>query len=273
MLKYDAKANQRQFVVRDPQFTRFVSIVTSAIVQGIVEANLPAGTTAPPAEADVQGAALLITPAPGTVHTELEVIARLHVTYLAPQKSGSPKLAALINNDLTFVGEPESLAPEAAGRMIETAFGAYIPDAKKQSVKAGEQVRQPDEPEFAALLRRLRISPAAAAQADAIVDRTQNPPVVYIRPGAPPYTSAHEATYLYQSDTFRSLGRGLSRGLTHVLAEQATADRATGKSRFDFRPSYGREAFAARALTDGYGHRLVLAGLLRQRPGGDQSPL
>ena len=52
-------------------------------------------------------------------------------------------------------------------------------------------------------------------------------------------------THLYQSDAFRALGR-LSRGLTHVFADEATADRNTGKSRFDFSPSYGRETFAAR---------------------------
>ena len=266
VLKYDAKANKRQFVVRDAQFTSFVKIVTTAVVQGIVQASVPPGEPLPPAEAEVKGATLLITPAPGRAHTQLELIARLHVAYLAPQKSGPPRLADLINSDLTFVGEPEPMAPEDVARSIEKVFGGYIPELKKTHVKPGEQVKQADEATFAAVLRRLRVSAAANAQIDAIVDRSQSPPVVYIRPDAPPYTSAHEVTHLYQSDAFRALGRGLSRGLTHVFADQAVADRNTGKSRFDFSPSYGRETFAARALLNGYGRELILPAYFGSEP-------
>jgi hypothetical protein len=265
VLKYDAKANKRQFVVRDAQLTSFVKTVTTAVVQGIVQANVPPGEPAPPAEAEVKGATLLITPAPGRAHIQLELIARLHVAYLVPQKSGPPRLADLINSDLTFVGEPEPMAPDDVARSIEKAFGGYIPEAKRTAVKPGEQVKLADEATFAAVLRRLRVSAAANAQIDAIVDRSQSPPVVYIRPDAPPYTSAHEVTYLYQSDAFRALGR-LSRGVTHVLADQAVADRNTGKSRFDFSPSYSRETSAARALLDGYGRDLVLPAYFGREP-------
>ena len=60
----------------------------------------------------MKGATLLITPAPGRAHTQIELIARLHVSYLAPQKSGPPQVADLINSDMTFVGEPEPMAPD-----------------------------------------------------------------------------------------------------------------------------------------------------------------
>lgn len=265
VLKYDAKANRRQFFVRDPELTSYVKTVTTAIVQGIVQASVPPGEPAPPAEADVKGATLLITPAPGPAHTMIELIARLHVSYLAPQKSGPPRLADLINSDLTFVGEPEAMAPDDVARSLEKAFGTYIPEAKRKSVKPVQQVKLSDEATFAAVLRRLRVSQAANTQIDAIVDRGQSPPVVYIRPDAPPYTSAHEVTQLYQSDAFRALGR-LSRGVTHVLAEQAVADRNTGKSRFDFSPSYARETSAARALLDGYGRDLILPAYFGSEP-------
>jgi hypothetical protein len=40
----------------------------------------------------------------------LELIARLYVTYLDPQKSGPPKVQDLIKGDIIFVGQPESAA-------------------------------------------------------------------------------------------------------------------------------------------------------------------
>ncbi len=266
VLKYDAKLNKKQFVVREPELTRFVKIVSTSIVQAIQQSNPLYDATAAPAEAEVRGATLLITPAPGSAHTHLEVIARLHVTYLAPLKSGPGKVQDLVNSDWIFVGQPEPLAPDEAGRLIERAFGAYIPEAKKNSVKPGAQVKQVDEATFASTLRRARPGLTANAQIDSILDRTQSPPVVYIRSGAPPYTSAHEVMYLYQSDAFRALGRGLSRGSTHILADKATVDGRTGKSRFDFGRSYGRETFAVQALMDAYGRDLVLPAFFGKEP-------
>ncbi len=107
MLKYEAKLNKTTFVVRDPDFTRFVKIVATSIVQALLQANAPPEAAAQLPEADVQGAMLLITPARGTPPSQLEVIARLHVSYPAPQKSGPPTARDLVNNDLTFVGKPE----------------------------------------------------------------------------------------------------------------------------------------------------------------------
>ena len=51
-----------------------------------------------------------------TAQPRLEVAALLHVTYLAPQKSGPPKAQDLIKGDMVFVGQPEAASPEAAGR-------------------------------------------------------------------------------------------------------------------------------------------------------------
>ena len=51
-----------------------------------------------------------------TRNPRLEVAALLHVTYLAPQKSGPPKAQDLIKGDMVFVGQPEAASPEAAGR-------------------------------------------------------------------------------------------------------------------------------------------------------------
>ena len=44
----------------------------------------------------------------------LEIAAWLHVSYLAPQKSGRPKPTDLIKGDLVFVGRPEDAAAGAA---------------------------------------------------------------------------------------------------------------------------------------------------------------
>jgi hypothetical protein len=110
VLKYDAKLNKSTFMVRDPELTRFVKIVATSIVQALLKpTNPPPEPPAdqPPPVATVPGAVLLITPGKGTPPGQLEVIARLHVTYSVPQKSGPPKTADLINNDLTFVGKPE----------------------------------------------------------------------------------------------------------------------------------------------------------------------
>ncbi len=104
VLKYDAKLDKAQFVVRDPELTRFVKVVATSIVQGILQASQLPSAWAQKPDADVQNAALHITP-PRT--GRLEVATWLHVTYLAPQKSGRPKLQDLIKGDIVFVGGPE----------------------------------------------------------------------------------------------------------------------------------------------------------------------
>ena len=104
VLKYDAKLDKAQFVVRDPELTRFVKVVATSIVQGILQASqLPTAWAQKP-DADVQNAALHITPPRAG---RLEVATWLHVTYLAPQKTGKPKLQDLIKGDIVFVGGPE----------------------------------------------------------------------------------------------------------------------------------------------------------------------
>jgi hypothetical protein len=107
MLAYDARLQQREFVVRDPQLTRFVTIVASDLVRGPQQTNVPPGVTPISTGAQVEGAVLLITPAPDN----LEVIARLHVTYPVPQKSAPPVVKDLVNGDLVFLGQPEPKKP------------------------------------------------------------------------------------------------------------------------------------------------------------------
>jgi hypothetical protein len=109
VLEYDAIPEKSQFVVRDPEFARFVKTVAASIVQGFLTASPVPGAWAQPAEVKVHTAALLITPAPA----RLELIARLHVTYLDPQKSGPPKVQELIKGDIIFVGQPEPAGPPA----------------------------------------------------------------------------------------------------------------------------------------------------------------
>jgi hypothetical protein len=103
-LKHDAKLEQARFVVRNPEFVRFVKIVSTSIVQELLP-KAAVGVAAKPVEAMVHDAALSITAAPDK--TRLEVITWLHVTYPEPQKSGPPKNKNLVKGDLAFVGKPE----------------------------------------------------------------------------------------------------------------------------------------------------------------------
>jgi hypothetical protein len=103
VLAYDAKLNRREFVVRDPLLVRFVTIVASDLVRGPQQTNVPPGVAPISTGAQVEGAVLLITPAADN----LEVIARLHVTYPVPQKSAPPVVKDLVNGDLVFLGQPE----------------------------------------------------------------------------------------------------------------------------------------------------------------------
>jgi hypothetical protein len=114
VLKYDAKREQARFVVRDLAFTRFVRTVATSVVQALLGASTVAGAWAQPPDAQVQDAALLITPAPRPA--PLEIAAWLHVSYLAPHKSGRPKPTDLIKGDLVFVGRLEDAAAGAAGK-------------------------------------------------------------------------------------------------------------------------------------------------------------
>jgi hypothetical protein len=115
VLKYDAKLDKAQFVVRDPELTRFVKVVATSIVQGILQASQLSGAWAQKPDADVQNAALHITPPRAG---RLEVATWLHVTYLAPQKSGRPKVQDLIKGDIVFVGGPE---PKGAEQVVPPA--------------------------------------------------------------------------------------------------------------------------------------------------------
>jgi hypothetical protein len=110
VLEYDAIPEKSQFVVRDGEFARFVKTVAASIVQGFLTASPVPGAWAQPAEVKIHTAALLISPTPA----RLEVIARLHVTYLDPQKSGPPKVQDLIKGDIIFVGQPEPAPPADA---------------------------------------------------------------------------------------------------------------------------------------------------------------
>src|SRR5215813_9738383 len=64
VLKYDAKREQARFVVRDLAFTHFVKAIANSVVQALLTASSVPGAWAQPADAQVQDAALLITPAP-----------------------------------------------------------------------------------------------------------------------------------------------------------------------------------------------------------------
>ena len=106
VLEYDAKRDKSQFAVREGEFVRFVKVVAASIVQGFLTASPVPGAWAQPPDVKVHTAALLITPA----RERLELVARLYVTYLDPQKSGPPKVQDLIKGDIIFVGQPESAA-------------------------------------------------------------------------------------------------------------------------------------------------------------------
>jgi hypothetical protein len=110
VLEYDAPPEQSRFAVRDPEFARFAKVVATSIVQGFLTASPVPGAWAQPAEVKVHTATLLIAPAAG----RLEVIARLHVTYLDPQRSGPPKVQDLIKGDIVFVGQPQPTSGEPA---------------------------------------------------------------------------------------------------------------------------------------------------------------
>ena len=112
VLAYDAKLDKSQFAVREGEFVRFVKVVATSIVQGFLTASPVPGAWAQPAEVKVHTAALLIT----ATHERLELIARLYVTYLDPQKSGPPKVQDLIKGDIVFVGQPEPTGPGEAGQ-------------------------------------------------------------------------------------------------------------------------------------------------------------
>jgi hypothetical protein len=112
VLECDAQRDKAQFAVREGEFARFAKVVATSIVQGFLTASPVPGAWAQPAEVTVHTATLLITPA----HERLELIARLYVTYLDPQKSGPPKVQDLIKGDIVFVGQPEPTGPGEAGR-------------------------------------------------------------------------------------------------------------------------------------------------------------
>jgi hypothetical protein len=112
VLEYDAKRDKSQFAVREGEFVRFVKVVATSIVQGFLTASPVPGAWAQPAEVKVRTAELLVTPA----HERLELISRLYVTYLDPQKSGPPKVQDLIKGDIVFVGQPEPKGIGEAGQ-------------------------------------------------------------------------------------------------------------------------------------------------------------
>jgi hypothetical protein len=114
VLAFDAKLNRADFVVRDPELARIVKVVVTELVRPPERAATLGGPSTAPPEAQVEGALLLITPAPDKA--QLELIARLHVSYPAPQKSGPPVVKDFVNGDLAFVGQREPKAPTQKSR-------------------------------------------------------------------------------------------------------------------------------------------------------------
>jgi hypothetical protein len=106
VLIYDATREKSRFIVRAPELTRYVKTVATSIVQGLLQSSPIAGAWAQKPDAEVRMAELHITPEPRPAR--LEITTWVHVTYLAPQKSGRPKAQELIKGDLIFVGEPEA---------------------------------------------------------------------------------------------------------------------------------------------------------------------
>ena len=109
VLKYDAKLDKARYIVRTPELTRFVKTIATSMVQSLLQASPFAGAWAQKPDAAVETAELHITPLPRPAR--LEVTTWLHVTYLAPQRSGRGRMQDLIKGDLIFVGQPE--APDA----------------------------------------------------------------------------------------------------------------------------------------------------------------
>ena len=105
VLEYDARRDKARFIVRAPELTRFVKTVATSVVQSLLQASPIAGAWAQKPDAEVRTAELQITPEPRPAL--LEVTTWLHVTYLAPQRSGRAKVQDLIRGDLVFVGRPE----------------------------------------------------------------------------------------------------------------------------------------------------------------------
>jgi hypothetical protein len=104
VIGYDAVRDKARFIARAPELTAFVKTVATSIVQGLLQASTLPGAWAVKPDADVKMAELHIAePRP----ERLEVTTWLHVTYLAPQKSGRPKPDNLIKGDLIFVGGAE----------------------------------------------------------------------------------------------------------------------------------------------------------------------
>ena len=114
VIAYDAKLQRRDFVVRDPELTRFVNVVSNDLVRGVQQANLLPGVTPITTGAQVEGAVLFISKSADPA--QLEVTARLHVTYPVPQKGGPPVVKDLINGDLIFVGGPEPKGANQKGK-------------------------------------------------------------------------------------------------------------------------------------------------------------
>ena len=105
VLEYEARRDKARFIVRAPELTRFVKTVATSVVQSLLQASPIAGAWAQKPDAEVRTAELQITPEPRPAL--LEVTTWLHVTYVAPQRSGRAKVQDLIRGDLVFVGRPE----------------------------------------------------------------------------------------------------------------------------------------------------------------------
>lgn len=112
VLKYEARREKAYFVVRAPELTSFVRTVATSIVQGFLQTSQTAGAWAQKPDAEVKMAELHIMPRP----PRLEVTTWLHVSYLAPRKSGRAKLQDLIKGDIIFVGQPATSDDTSARR-------------------------------------------------------------------------------------------------------------------------------------------------------------
>jgi hypothetical protein len=142
--------------------------------------------------------------------------------------------------------EPLLLGAEAANKAITATFGKFIPPARLKDVDPKTSVMVVDEPTFVGVLVANGEDPAKNKDTFGVTDRRGPKPVAYVRPGAPPYTPAHELTHMYQNPEFRHLGKGINEGFTHFLTEIAlTSEWGTP---YDFEQEYVMEVHVARKL-------------------------
>jgi hypothetical protein len=247
VVEYAATLQNRQYVIRNPEFALVVKYFATLLAKGMAALF---GGEAKVGDVAVQEATILVMPGPW----RLDAVVKTRASETVPGKPPQ----SILDGDFDVVGMIESLDPDALNRRVMAAYGQFIPDERKTGMVPRNQLLLVNDSEWGPAVKNARVERTRIAHLQGFTDFSAKPPMIYIRPGAPPTALVQEMTYLYSSPEVRAkLSYDLRDAVSGHLAKLAADAGGLGAQKLELSWADSPQAGIAKALVDGVGLETV----------------